>query len=291
MVKSMTGFGNSVCVYDNAVISIEIKAVNSKGFDFLQKIPSVLKDNEFDIRTIVSKALERGKIDLNITIDNGQEFLENTIDKNKVKAYYGELENIASEMGITLDNSSAILAAILRMPDIMTSPKNVISTQLWQEIEREIHIACELLDKSRLQEGITMEKDFELRIALIQEYLQKVEPFEKQRIDVVKNRIYKQLNDLSQPYDEGRLEQELIFYLEKLDITEEKVRLAKHCEYFLQTMNENISNGKKLTFISQEIGREINTLGSKANDVDIQKLVVQMKDELEKIKEQLSNVL
>ena len=291
MIKSMTGFGNSVCVYENTAISIDMKAVNSKIFDFVQKIPSVLKDKESDIRTIVSKIVERGKIDLIITIDQGQEALEYIIDKNKVRAYYKELENIVSELDIKLNDSSTIFAAILKMPDITTTPKNVISPELWQEIERTIINACNLLDESRLKEGIVIEKDFELRIALIQEYLQKVEDFEKQRIDTVKNRISKQLSDLTQHYDESRLEQELIFYLDKLDITEEKVRLEKHCEYFLQTMNENISNGKKLTFISQEIGREINTLGAKANDIGIQKLVVQMKDELEKIKEQLSNVL
>ena len=288
----MTGFGNSVCIYENATISVDIKAVNSKVFDFLQKIPSVLKDKEYDIRAIVSKILERGKIDLNINIDNEQEILGNIIDKNKVKAYYEGFKSTVSELGASLGDSSVILAAILRMPDVIAIPKNVISTQLWEQIEQTICNACELLDESRLKEGVTIEKDFSLRISLIMEYLQKVETFEKQRIDVIKNRISKLLNDLSlSSYDEGRLEQELVFYMDKLDITEEKVRLEKHCEYFLQTMNENISNGKKLTFISQEIGREINTLGSKANDIDIQKLVVQMKDELEKIKEQLSNVL
>ncbi len=291
MIKSMTGFGSSVCSHGNIVVSIDIKAINSKIFDFTQKNPSILKDKESDIRAIISKMLERGKIDLNITIDQGQDLLETSIDKNKVKAYYRELENVVSELDIKLNDPGNLLAAILKMPDIITIPGNVISLELWKGIESAIINACELLDASRLEEGTVLEKDFFSRIILIQNYLQEVDVFEKRRIDTIKNRISKQLNDLAHSYDENRFEQELIFYLEKLDITEEKIRLKKHCEYFLETMKENIPNGKKLSFISQEIGREINTLGSKASDVDIQKLVVQMKDELEKIKEQLSNVL
>jgi uncharacterized protein (TIGR00255 family) len=287
----MTGFGNSLCLYENAVIAIDIKAVNSKVFDFLQKIPSVLKEKEPDIRLIASKILERGKIDLIITIEQGEDIFFFFFDKNKVAAYYKELENIASELDIKLHNPSDLLLAILKIPDIITSPKCNLSDNLWQEIERSTIKACELLDASRIEEGKAIEKDFATRILLIQSYLQQVTVFESQRIEAIKNRIIKQLNELTQKYDENRFEQELIFYLEKLDITEEKIRLKTHCEYFLESMNEPVSNGKKLSFISQEIGREINTLGSKAYDVDIQRLVVQMKDELEKIKEQLLNVL
>jgi uncharacterized protein (TIGR00255 family) len=291
MIKSMTGFGNSVCLYENTAISVEVKAINSKIFDILQKIPLTLKDKELEIRTIVSKMLERGKIELTITIDEGQNISEFTIDKNKVKTYYMELKNLASELDIQLNNPTDLLVTALKMPDIIASPKCIISDELWAEIECTIANTCELLDASRIEEGKTIEKDFFIRIFLIQNYLEQIEAFEIQRIDALKNRITKQLNELTQPYDENRFEQELIFYLEKLDITEEKIRLKSHCTYFLETLKENISNGKKLSFISQEIGREINTLGSKACDVDIQKLVVQMKDELEKIKEQLSNVL
>ena len=291
MIKSMTGFGNSICLYENTAISVEVKAINSKIFDILQKIPLTLKDKELEIRTIASKMLERGKVELTITIDEGQNISEFTIDKNKVKAYYTELKNLASELDIQLNNPTDLLVTALKMPDIIATPKCIISDELWAEIERTITNACELLDASRIEEGKTIEKDFFTRILLIQNYLEQVEAFEIQRIDALKNRIIKQLNELTQAYDENRFEQELIFYLEKLDITEEKIRLKSHCTYFLETLKENISNGKKLSFISQEIGREINTLGSKACDVDIQKLVVQMKDELEKIKEQLSNVL
>ena len=291
MIKSMTGFGSSVCLHENTAISVDIKTVNSKMFDFLSKIPSTLKDKELDIRAIATKILERGKVDLTITIDQGQDIFEYVIDKNKVMAYYKELENIVSELGIRFDNQNDMLATILKMPDIITSPKCVVPDELWNEIKQAIVSACELLDASRVEEGKAIEKDFATRILLIQDYLQQVEAFETQRIETLKNRIIKQLGELSQQYDENRFEQELIYYLEKLDITEEKIRLKTHCSYFLETMNDPISNGKKLSFISQEIGREINTLGSKACDVDIQKLVVQMKDELEKIKEQLTNVL
>jgi len=291
MIKSMTGFGNSICLYENTAISVEVKAINSKIFDILQKIPLTLKDKELEIRTIASKMLERGKVELTITIDEGQNISEFTIDKNKVKAYYMELKNLASELDIQLNNPTDLLVTALKMPDIIATPKCIISDELWAEIERTITNACELLDASRIEEGKTIEKDFFTRILLIQNHLEQIEAFEIQRIDALKNRIIKQLNELTQAYDENRFEQELIFYLEKLDITEEKIRLKSHCTYFLETLKENISNGKKLSFISQEIGREINTLGSKACDVDIQKLVVQMKDELEKIKEQLSNVL
>jgi len=228
---------------------------------------------------------------LTITIDDGQDVLDVSIDKNKVKAYYKELENMALELGIQLNDSSNLFTTVIKMPEIFTIPKSVISPQLWKEIEQAIVNACQLLDASRIEEGKSIEKDFSTRILLIQGYLQQIIPFENSRIDVLKNRLLKQLNELSLQYDENRFEQEMIFYIEKLDITEEKIRLQTHCDYFLETINDPASNGKKLSFISQEIGREINTLGAKACDAEIQKLVVKMKDELEKIKEQLANVL
>jgi uncharacterized protein (TIGR00255 family) len=290
MVKSMTGFGNSVCTYKDTVISIDIRAINSKVFDFSQKIPTVFKDKEQEIRTIVSKMLERGKIDLNITVDQSQDILEYAVNKDKVKVYYGEFKELLSELDLHVSDAE-LLSTILKIPDIIVNHNDVVSPELWDKLEQAIITACELLSVNRQEEGEIMERDFLLRVNLIQDYLQQIDGYEKQRIDVIKSRIYKQLNELMQSYDENRLEQELIFYMERLDITEEKVRLKKHCEYFIETMNEKTSNGKKMSFISQEIGREINTLGSKANDVDIQKLVIQMKDVLEKIKEQLSNVL
>jgi uncharacterized protein (TIGR00255 family) len=286
----MTGFGSSVCIYKDTVVLIDIRSINSKLFDFSLKIPSIFKDKEQDIRTIVSEILERGKIDMNITIDQSEEILEYAINKDKAKVYYKEFKNLLSDLDLHINNSE-LLHAIMMIPDVITTQKGVVSHEVWNELKQAIVHACELLHANRINEGKVIEKDFRLRINLIQNYFQQIEPYESKRIDVIRNRLSKHLGDLMQSYDENRLEQELLFYLEKLDITEEKIRLEKHCEYFIDTMNENMSNGKKLSFISQEIGREINTLGSKAYDVDIQKLVVQMKDELEKIKEQLSNVL
>ena len=290
MIKSMTGFGNSTCLYENTSINIDIKTINSKFFDFIPKIPSVFKDKEAEIRTLVSKLLERGKVDLTINIDQSKDLLDYSIDKEKIKIYFKELKNLANDMQVS-HNDSDLLNIVLRMPDALTNPKSNIDNELWLKLQESIVLACKAVDESRIEEGKTLEKDFIQRITLIEDYLQKVEPFEACRIDAVKARLLKQLSELTQNYDENRFEQELIFYLEKLDITEEKLRLKRHCQYFIETIKEDIANGKKLTFISQEMGREINTLGSKAYDVDIQKLVVQMKDELEKIKEQLANIL
>lgn len=290
MIKSMTGFGNSTCLYEKTAIIIDIKTVNSKVFDFFQKIPSVFKDKEPEIRSIVSKLLERGKIDVIISIDESQDIQENTIDKQRVKLYYEELKETASLLGIN-SNDDDLFKIALRMPDIFIYPKNNIPEGLWLALQKGITEACNLVNQSREEEGKVLEKDFIERIQLIENYLEEVVPFENLRMDLVKSRLVKQLAELKQKYDENRFEQELIFYLEKIDITEEKLRLKKHCEYFIETIKEEAANGKKLSFISQEIGREINTLGSKANEVNIQKLVVKMKDELEKIKEQLANVL
>ena len=290
MIKSMTGFGNDTCLYEDTAITIDIKTINSKVFDLSQRVPSTFKDKEVEIKSIISRLLERGKIDVTITVDQSQDILDYTVDKEKVKIYFQELQDLANEMKIDY-NDSDLLKAALKMPDIFTNSKNNVDKDLWLKLQESIIKACHAVDECRIEEGKTLEEDFILRIKLIEDYLNKVEPFENQRIDTVKNRLLKNLNELNQNFDENRFEQELILYLEKLDITEEKLRLKQHCQYFIETIKEKNANGKKLSFISQEIGREINTLGSKACDVDIQKLVVQMKDELEKIKEQLSNIL
>ena len=290
MIKSMTGFGNDTCLYEQTAITIDIKTINSKVFDISQRIPSTFKDKEVEIKSIVSKLLERGKIDVTITIDQSQDILEYTLDKTKIKAYFQELKDLANEMKINSEDSD-LLKVAMRMPDIFTNTKNTLDENLWRKLQESIISACNAVDDCRIEEGKAIEEDFILRIKLIENYLIEIEPFENQRIDIVKNRLLKQLNELNQNFDENRFEQELILYLEKLDITEEKLRLKQHCQYFIETIKEKNANGKKLTFISQEIGREVNTLGSKANDVNIQKLVVQMKDELEKIKEQLANIL
>lgn len=290
MIKSMTGFGNSTCLYGKTSITIDIKAINSKVFDFFPKIPFAFKDRESEIRSMVSKLLERGKIDMMITVDESQDILEYTIDSQRIKIYYKDLKELADQLGI-VSAEADLLKMALRMPDIFTNPKNNIPEELWLEFQNKIIEACNLVNQSREEEGKTLEKDFIERIRLIEDYLEEIPPFEHLRMDLVKSRLLKQLAELKQKYDENRFEQELIFYLEKIDITEEKLRLKKHCEYFIKTIKEESANGKKLSFISQEIGREINTLGSKAYEVNIQRLVVKMKDELEKIKEQLANIL
>jgi len=286
----MTGFGNDTCLYENTAITIDIKTINSKVFDLSQRIPSIFKDKEVEIKSIMSKLLERGKIEVIITVDQSQDILDYTVDKKKIKNYFQELKDLANELKIDY-NDSDLLKAALKMPDIFTNSKNKVDENLWLKLQKSIINACNAVDECRIEEGKALEEDFILRIKLIEDYLKKIEPFEIHRIDTVKNRLLKQLNELNQSFDENRFEQELILYLEKLDITEEKLRLKQHCQYFIETIKEKNANGKKLSFISQEIGREVNTLGSKANDVDIQKLVVQMKDELEKIKEQLANIL
>lgn len=290
MIKSMTGFGNSTCLYGKTSITIDIKAINSKVLDFFPKIPFAFKDRESEIRSIISKLLERGKIDMVITVDESQDILEYTVDSQRVKIYYKDLKELADQLGI-VPVGTDLLKMALRMPDIFTNPKNNIPEELWLELQKKIIEACNLVSQSREEEGKTLEKDFIERIRLIESYLEEIPPFEHLRMDLVKSRLLKQLAELKQKYDETRFEQELIYYIEKIDITEEKLRLKKHCEYFIETIKEESANGKKLSFISQEIGREINTLGSKAYEVNIQKLVVKMKDELEKIKEQLANVL
>jgi uncharacterized protein (TIGR00255 family) len=286
----MTGFGNSTCLYGKTSITIDIKAINSKVLDFFPKIPFAFKDRESEIRSIISKLLERGKIDMVITVDESQDILEYTVDSQRVKIYYKDLKELADQLGI-VPVGTDLLKMALRMPDIFTNPKNNIPEELWLELQKKIIEACNLVSQSREEEGKTLEKDFIERIRLIESYLEEIPPFEHLRMDLVKSRLLKQLAELKQKYDETRFEQELIYYIEKIDITEEKLRLKKHCEYFIETIKEESANGKKLSFISQEIGREINTLGSKAYEVNIQKLVVKMKDELEKIKEQLANVL
>ncbi len=290
MIKSMTGFGNSTCLYEKTSITIDIKTINSKILDFSLKIPFAFKDKESEIRSIVSKLLERGKIDVVITIDESQDVLECAIDSQRVKTYYKDLKELADQLEI-VSTEADLLKMTLRMPDIFTNPKNNIPEELLLALQKKIIEACNLVNQSREEEGKILEKDFIERIQLIESYLEEVIPFEHFRMDLVKSRLLKQLAELKQKYDETRFEQELIYYLEKIDITEEKLRLKKHCEYFIETIKEETANGKKLSFISQEIGREINTLGSKAYEVNIQKLVVKMKDELEKIKEQLANVL
>jgi uncharacterized protein (TIGR00255 family) len=291
MIKSMTGFGKAECEYQSKKITVEIKSLNSKQLDINIKTPSIYKEKEIDLRNEISREIGRGKVDLYISLDFVEEEVPVNLNSKLIKGYYKGVTNIAAELNVPVP--SDIISTLLRLPDVLRSEKQEVSDEEWKVLIACTNIALKTLNEFRAQEGKALEKDIVERIKLITELSNSLEPFELQRINKLKEKFRQNLNELvsSDKIDENRLEQELIFYIEKLDITEEKVRLANHCIYFIETMNEPEANGKKLGFITQEIGREINTIGSKANDFDMQKIVVRMKDELEKIKEQVNNVL
>jgi uncharacterized protein (TIGR00255 family) len=290
-MKSMTGYGRSECSIGNTKVSIEIKSINSKQLDLNLKIPAFFREKETEIRSLAARYLERGKIDIFMTIDTGNTLSQVSINKDLFKQYYQEIKSIADEMQLPVTED--LLPLILKMPEVSSVSAFSPEENQWGILVSAMEDALKLLDKSRETEGNALYEDFEKRISLIQEKSAQLETFEKERIEIIRQKITGTLQQWqeNQTIDPNRFEQELIYYLERIDFTEEKIRLRKHCRYFLDTMKENLSNGRKLGFITQEIGREINTLGSKANHAIIQKLVVEMKDELEKIKEQLLNIL
>ncbi|MCP4550575.1 MAG: YicC family protein [Bacteroidetes bacterium] len=291
MIKSMTGFGKTELELGNKKVIIEIKTLNSKQIDINTRMPSAIRTKELEIRSLLSAKLERGKIDFSINFEQTGESIDYTFNKEMAKKYYEEIRSLASEINQT--EFSNYLPIVLKMPDVLKPSKEDLDKDSWERIEKSIVDALIQVDEFRTQEGAHLQEDIVSRINGITGLLDEVEPFENERINQIKTRIHKKLKEMQQDLkiDQNRFEQELIYYLEKIDITEEKVRLNKHCDYFLESLEIEGSLGKKLNFISQEIGREINTLGSKANDVSIQKIVIQMKDELEKIKEQLFNIL
>ncbi len=285
----MTGFGRAGGEFGDKKFITEVKSVNSKNFDCNTRIPSSYKEKELDIRKFLASELVRGKIDFLLYYEDSGADKSASIDKDLAKTYYTELNSLVDELEIDDDN---MLSVLMKMPDVMTTSRKELDDDEWAAALETIRKAVEQMDKFRRDEGATLERDFRERIATIADLLVKVTPFETQRIEKLKAKININLKELSGvDVDQNRFEQELLFYLEKLDITEEKVRLETHCKYFIEVLDSDVSSGKKLGFISQEIGREINTIGSKANDADMQRIVVQMKDELEKIKEQLLNVL
>jgi len=291
MIKSMTGFGKANCQIEGKKVNIEVKSLNSKSFDVSLKLPQNFRDKEQLIRNFVGQELNRGKVEVFMTIENTDNNAEVSINKPLFAKYYHELKDLASELNCSMPDD--IFSAITRFPEVLKQDPKDADDESWAIIEQALKEALEQTDLFRKSEGKHLAQDLMARIVEIRNLLNQIEPLESQRIENLKTRLIKGLNDLKeagQP-DPNRFEQELIFYLEKLDITEEKVRLSKHLHYFEETMQSEESPGKKLGFISQEIGREINTIGSKANDAEIQRLVVQMKDELEKIKEQLLNIL
>ena len=291
MIKSMTGYGKAIAETSQKKITIEIKSLNSKQLDLNAKLPWLYKEKEPEIRNLVSQMLDRGKIDLSVYFDILEDEGIPVINKSIVKNYYKQLKEIAGELEINIDDQ--ILPIIMRLPDSLKTEKPDLPEDEWELLKKQIIGSINVLDLYRIEEGKSIETDLKKRISGILDSLITVETFEPGRIEKVREKLKTILkeNNGTENLDKNRFEQELIFYLEKFDINEEKVRLKKNCEYFLETIDTPSPNGKILSFIAQEIGREINTMGSKANDASIQKLVVMMKDELEKIKEQTNNIL
>jgi len=285
----MTGFGRSQGQYNSRKITIEIRALNSKQFDLNTRLHAFYKEKEFDFRTLLGKQLERGKIDFSVYVEEGAESQTVSINKTLANAYYNELKLLASQINEPHTN---YLQLLIQMPEVLKAERAMLSDEEWNYILELSNEAIAGFKKFRADEGNTLQKDLVLRVSNISELLQSILQFDETRLANMRARLRNSIETAIDPklVDQNRFEQELIYYLEKLDITEEKVRLKTHCDYFIDTLNED-SPGRKLAFISQEIGREINTIGSKANDVNIQKSVVLMKDELEKIKEQLNNIL
>jgi uncharacterized protein (TIGR00255 family) len=291
MIKSMTGYGKAIAETPKKKITIEIKSLNSKQLDLNTKLPWIIKEKEPEIRNLISQRLDRGKIDFSIYFDMLDEEVATVINKSAVKNYYSQFKEIAADLDINLDDQ--IFTAIMKLPDTLKTEKPELPEDEWLMLREHIIESIIMLDLYRIEEGNSIIADLKKCIGKILLFLENVETFEAGRITKVRERLMAILNEQvsTENIDKNRFEQELIFYLEKYDINEEKVRLKTHCDYFLETVNTPAPNGKILNFIAQEIGREINTIGSKANDSSIQKLVVMMKDELEKIKEQTLNVL
>jgi uncharacterized protein (TIGR00255 family) len=285
----MTGYGKATGTFEGKKISVEMKALNSKGMDLFTRIASPYREKELEYRQHITNRLDRGKVDVAISIEQSGTAKPVEINKDLAKAYYQDLLETNQLIG---QKTEDYLSLIIRMPEIYVQSKDAVSAEEFAFVEKLVDEACTNLTTFRRQEGIALEKEFSERIGEIRSLLNKVEPFETSRIEIVKERIRKGLEDFIgvAGYDENRFQQELIFYIEKMDISEEKMRLANHLDYFIETMHTP-SAGKKLGFITQEIGREINTLGSKSYQVDLQKMVVDMKDALEKIKEQVLNTL
>jgi uncharacterized protein (TIGR00255 family) len=291
MIKSMTGYGKAIAETPQRKITIEIKSLNSKQLDLNTKVPWLFKEKEPEIRNIISQKLDRGKIDFSIYFDMIDDESVTVINKAAVRNYYNQFQEIATELKIDLDDQ--IFSAIMKLPDTMKTEKPELPENEWELVRAQIYESVSMLDLYRAEEGNSIMLDMKKCIGKILGFLETAGTFEEARITRIREKLNALLEEHvgSENVDKNRFEQELIFYLEKYDINEEKVRLRTHCDYFIETMNSPAPNGKLLNFISQEIGREINTIGSKANDASIQKQVVMMKDELEKIKEQTLNVL
>ncbi len=290
MIRSMTGYGKATNRYQHRQVTVEIKTLNAKQLDIGLKLPSEYSEYEPEIRNLLATQLERGKVFCQVTVECTGDAQVPQVNEALAKAWYQQFQNL--ELILGLKPSHEYLSLILRMPEVMKTPAAVTGPEEYQILMQTVSGAAGAVNLFRDQEGNETGRDILARIANIDVLLKKIKPFEQGRIDRLKERIIRDLSEgVNLEYDRNRLEQELIYYLEKFDINEEKVRLGNHLTYFRQVMKEGDSNGRKLAFIAQEIGREVNTLGSKANDADIQRLVVEIKDELEKVKEQLLNIL
>ena len=286
MIQSMTGFGKASLQLETKKINVEVKSLNNKGLDLNTRLPSAYREMELSVRNEISSKLERGKIDFSVFLESTAEQTSTKVNVPIMKAYIAQLREVYANA-----DETELMKIAVRMPDAMKIEREEIDENDWAEIQNVIQEALNNILNFRQAEGLSLEKEFNLRIANIRHYLADAIALDPERIQNIKNKLQTAITELKANVDENRFEQELIYYLEKLDVTEERVRLTNHLDYFLETIKGHEANGRKLAFITQEMGREINTLGSKSNHSGMQKLVVMMKDELEKIKEQVLNVL
>ncbi|WP_035669213.1 YicC/YloC family endoribonuclease [Flavobacterium sp. 83] len=286
MIQSMTGFGKATLQLPTKKITVEVKSLNSKGLDLNVRMPSLYREMELGLRNQIALKLERGKVDFSIFIESTAEQTSTKVNVPIVKGYINQLREVYANA-----DETELMKMAIRMPDTMKIERDEIDENDWVQIQTVVEEALQNILNFRRDEGMSLEKEFQLRIGNIRQYMTEALALDPERVQAIKDRLQTAISELKVNVDENRFEQELIYYLEKLDITEEKVRLTNHLDYFLETINGTEANGRKLGFITQEMGREINTMGSKSNHAQMQKLVVQMKDELEKIKEQVLNVL
>ena len=290
MIKSMTGFGKGEATFQNKKITVEIRSLNSKQLDLNLRLPSVYRQSEYELRTLIARTVQRGKVDVFVNVESQRVETPARINRKLFREYLRQMNDTLAYAGIDADYDT-LVPAILRMPEVVSAESETVSDEEHAALLSAAEAAAAHLDAFRAQEGAILIADLLRRVDLIEQYKEEVIPFEQARTQTIRARILDNLAQLKVDVDSNRLEQEMIFYLEKLDITEEKVRLTNHCRYFREVAAGEEGVGRKLGFIAQEMGREINTMGSKANETNIQILVVKMKDELEKIKEQVLNIL
>ncbi len=291
MLLSMTGFGKATTELTDKKIVVEIKSLNSKQLDLSARVPNAYKEKEIELRNTIARVLERGKVEVNIYTENVGKVVSTQINQNVLEAYYQQIKQSATQLGVA-EPGESLFNILLRMPDVMKSETQEVSDAEWEALNSSVKQAIVQLIEFRLQEGKMLEDLFRSKIANIARLLNDVEQYETERVEKIRLRIEEALQKIGEKdYDKNRLEQEMIYYIEKLDVNEEKNRLNNHLQYFIETMEGKSGQGKKLGFILQEIGREINTLGSKSNHAEMQKIVVQMKDDLEQMKEQILNVM